>query len=101
MNINTFKHKNLPQNCPHQKTDNKDLLNCTKGDNHIGLCQNPCPYTQLDTTIDATVKFLVTLAETSNLPVFVAVRKTNGEFTVFSHRFRVTRKNRVAEGVVF
>lgn len=73
MSINTFKHKNASQN------------------------QNNL----LDTTIDATVKFLVTLAETSNLPVFVAVRKTNGEFTVFSHGFRVTRKNRVAEGVVF
>jgi|GEM_PF-3108843 hypothetical protein len=60
-----------------------------------------CTKCGVDTTIDATVKFLVTLAETSNLPVFVAVRKTNGEFTVFSHGFRVTRKNRVAEGVVF
>jgi hypothetical protein len=73
LSINTFKHKNPSQN------------------------QNNL----LDATIDATVKFLVTLAETSNLPVFVAVRKTNGEFTVFSRGFRVTRKNRVAEGVVF
>ncbi|MEM2953768.1 MAG: hypothetical protein QXU21_05795 [Candidatus Bathyarchaeia archaeon] len=32
------------KNCPHQKTDNKDLPNCTRGENHIGLCQNPCPY---------------------------------------------------------
>lgn len=73
MSINTFKHKNPSQN------------------------QNNL----LDATIDATVKFLVTLAETSNLPVFVAIPETNGEFTVFQRGFRVTRKNRVAEGVVF
>jgi hypothetical protein len=39
------------KNCPHQKTDNKGLINCTKGDSHIGLCQNPCPY---ETTASAT-----------------------------------------------
>ncbi|MBS7615578.1 hypothetical protein KEJ45_00030 [Candidatus Bathyarchaeota archaeon] len=32
------------KNCAHQKTDNKGLLNCTRGDSHIGLCQLPCPY---------------------------------------------------------
>jgi hypothetical protein len=30
--------------CPHQKTDNKDILNCTKNDSTIGYCQTPCPY---------------------------------------------------------
>jgi hypothetical protein len=28
--------------CPHQKTDNKDILNCTKNDSTIGYCQTPC-----------------------------------------------------------
>jgi len=37
------KAKNM-KNCPNQKTDNKGLINCTKGDSHIGLCKNPCPY---------------------------------------------------------
>ncbi|MEM3356489.1 MAG: hypothetical protein QW166_01535 [Candidatus Bathyarchaeia archaeon] len=32
------------QNCTYAKTDNKSLLNCIKGDSHIGLCQTPCPY---------------------------------------------------------
>jgi hypothetical protein len=42
---------NTMKNCPHQKTDNKGLINCIKGDGHIGLCQNPCPY---ETTASAT-----------------------------------------------
>ena len=32
------------KSCPYQKADNKGLINCTKDDSHIGLCQNPCPY---------------------------------------------------------
>jgi len=30
--------------CPHQKTDNKDILNCTKNDSTIGYCKTPCPH---------------------------------------------------------
>ncbi|MCL6579106.1 MAG: hypothetical protein K6T73_06925 [Candidatus Bathyarchaeota archaeon] len=47
------------KNCPYQKTDNKGLLNCIKGDSHIGLCQNPCPY---ETTASATEHECSTLA---------------------------------------
>jgi hypothetical protein len=58
--INRFKYKNLPQNCPHQKTDNKGLINCIKGDDHIGLCQNPCPY---KATASATMQNCTTFAD--------------------------------------
>ncbi|MBS7621271.1 hypothetical protein KEJ32_04075 [Candidatus Bathyarchaeota archaeon] len=41
---------------PHQKTDNKNLTNCLHGDNHIGLCQNPCPYRYKPTSSASDVK---------------------------------------------
>jgi hypothetical protein len=38
MNIDTFKHKNPSQNCPHQTIDNKDYFNCFKHDGSVGFC---------------------------------------------------------------
>ena len=44
MKYEILRNLNLSIKCPHQTIDNKGYINCTKNDNTIGYCTNPCPY---------------------------------------------------------
>jgi len=35
---------NFQPDCEYQVVDNYGYVNCTRGDGHIGLCTEPCPY---------------------------------------------------------
>ncbi len=83
------------QKCPYTKTDNKGYTNCTRGDSHIGLCQNPCPY---KATSSATMQNCTTLVDKR-----VSRRKwrKKPKSSLIQAFFEVVQNNIEAEGVEY
>jgi len=64
MKYEILRNINIPPKCPHQKTDNKGILNCTKNDSTIGYCTTPCPYKKQHLQLLTKSTYIFNYAET-------------------------------------